>query len=68
MSEHCKDCGDYKLDIALVKKDIDIITKLCEKMDTTIDKIEDVASNLTRIVSLQEQKHTLQEIKLRIFP
>ena len=63
MSEHCKDCGDYKLDIALVKKDIDIITKLCEKMDTTIDKIEDVASNLTRIVSLQEQRLNTQDTK-----
>jgi len=63
MAEPCKDCGDYKLDIALVKKDVTNITKLCEKMDTTIDKMQDVASNLTRIVSLQEQKHTLQEVK-----
>jgi protein subunit release factor A len=61
MTEPCKDCGDYKLDIALVKKDVSNITRLCEKMDSTIDKMQDVASNLTRIVSLQEQKINSQE-------
>jgi len=61
MTESCKDCGDYKLDIALVKKDVSNITRLCEKMDSTIDKMQDVASNLTRIVSLQEQKINSQE-------
>lgn len=61
MTEHCKDCGDYKLDIALMKKDINNITHLCEKMDTTIDKMQDVASNLSKVVYIQEQKITSQE-------
>ena len=61
MTETCKECSDYKLDIALLKKDIGNITRLCEKMDTTIDKMQDVASNLSRVVYIQEQKLTSQE-------
>jgi chromosome segregation ATPase len=61
MSEVCKDCGNQRLDIELVKKDVNNITKLCEKFDTTIDKMQDVATNLSRIVYLQEQKINQQD-------
>lgn len=54
---------DYKqkMEIELLKKDISSISKLCEKMDVAIDKIQQVASDLSRIVSLQEQKMQIQE-------
>jgi uncharacterized phage infection (PIP) family protein YhgE len=61
MVEICKDCGNQRLEIELVKKDVSNITKLCEKFDTTIDKMQDVATNLSRIVFLQEQKITQQD-------
>lgn len=61
MVETCKDCSSQRIDIELIKKDISNITRLCEKMDTTIDKMQDVASNLSRIVFLQEQKLTAQD-------
>lgn len=54
---------DYrqKIEIELLKKDVNSISKLCEKMDIAIDKIQQVASDLSRIVSLQEQKMQIQE-------
>jgi uncharacterized phage infection (PIP) family protein YhgE len=61
MIESCKGCYEQKLDIALIQKDLKNIGNLCEKMDITIDKMQEVASNLTRIVYLQEQKSTIQE-------
>lgn len=61
MSDSCKDCYEQKLDIALIQKDLKNICNLCEKFDITMDKMQDVASNLTRIVYLQEQKLASQE-------
>ena len=52
---------DHKVDIELLKKDVSIITSLCEKFDTTIDKMQEIASNLSRMVSLQEQRIETQE-------
>jgi chromosome segregation ATPase len=49
------------MEIELLKKDISSISRLCEKMDVAIDKIQQVASDLSRIVSLQEQKMQIQE-------
>ena len=50
-----------KLDIELMKKDISSVTKICEKMDGTIDKMQQVAVDLSRIVSLQEQKQEMHD-------
>jgi dsDNA-specific endonuclease/ATPase MutS2 len=52
---------DQRVDIELLKKDVNIITNLCEKFDTTIDKMQEIASNLSRMVSLQEQRIETQE-------
>lgn len=52
---------DQKVEIELLKRDVNLISSLCEKFDTTIEKIQEIASNLLRIVSLQEQKIDLQE-------
>ena len=54
---------DYNpiIEIELLKKDVNIITTLCEKFDTTIDKMQEIASNLSRMISLQEQRMEMQE-------
>jgi chromosome segregation ATPase len=44
------------LEIELLKKDVAIITTLCEKFDVTIDKMQEIASNLSKMISLQEQR------------
>ena len=50
-----------KFDIELIKKDLSVINKLVDKFDTAIDKLQNVGSDLSRIVSLQEQKFTTQD-------
>lgn len=52
---------DHRVEIELLKKDVSMITTLCEKFDATIDKMQDIASNLSKMVSLQEQRLTNQE-------
>lgn len=50
-----------RMEIELLKRDLNVITKLCEKMDAAIDKLQQVASDLSRIISLQDQKIKIQE-------
>lgn len=50
-----------KLEIELLKKDVIAMSALLEKFDTTMDKMQEIASNLSRMVSLQEQRLEVQE-------
>lgn len=50
-----------KVEIELLKKDVAMITNLCAKFDVTIDKMQDIASNLSKLISLQEQRLETQE-------
>ena len=52
---------DNKIEIELLKKDVAVIANLCQKFDTTIDKMQEIAVNLSRMVSLQEQRLENQE-------
>jgi len=52
---------DPKLEIQLLKKDVELLSKLYGKFDDTIDKMQGVASDISRIVYLQEQKFQQQE-------
>lgn len=52
---------DNKIEIELLKKDVTTMSALLEKFDTTIDKMQEIASNLSRMVSLQEQRIENQE-------
>lgn len=52
---------DSRVEIELLKKDVTIMASLCEKFDTTIDKMQEIASNLSKMVSLQEQRLLSQE-------
>jgi glutamate synthase domain-containing protein 3 len=53
---------DNKIEIELLKKDVTTMTSLLEKFDTTIEKMQEIASNLSRMVSLQEQRLENQEL------
>ena len=53
---------DQRVEIELLKKDVSIMATLCEKFDTTIDKMQEIASNLSRMISLQEQRLETQEV------
>ncbi len=50
-----------RVEIELLKKDVSIMTSLCEKFDKTIDKMQEIASSLSKMVSLQEQRLETQE-------
>lgn len=50
-----------KLDIELLKKDVTVITNLFNKFDVTIDKLQEIASTLSKMVSIQEQRIEVQE-------
>lgn len=52
---------DDKVDIELLKKDVSILTALCTKFDESIDRMQEIASNLSKMVSLQEQRLQSQE-------
>lgn len=52
---------DARIEIELLKKDVTIMASLCEKFDVTIDKMQEIASNLSKMVSLQEQRLQAQE-------
>ena len=52
---------DQRVEIELLKKDVSIMTSLFEKFDKTIDKMQEIASSLSRMVSLQEQRLENQE-------
>lgn len=47
---------EIKVDIELLKKDVTTMSALLEKFDTTMDKIQEIATNLTRMIALQEQR------------
>jgi hypothetical protein len=50
-----------RVEIELLKKDVNIMASLCEKFDKTIDKMQEIASSLSKMVSLQEQRLETQE-------
>jgi hypothetical protein len=50
-----------RIEIELLKKDVTVLASLCQKLDTTIDKMQEIASNLSKMISLQEQRLELQE-------
>jgi uncharacterized protein involved in exopolysaccharide biosynthesis len=52
---------DNRIEIELLKKDITTMAALLEKFDTTIDKMQEIASSLSKMVSLQEQRLETQE-------
>ena len=52
---------EIKVDIELLKKDVVTMSALLEKFDTTIDKMQEIASSLSKMVSLQEQRIENQE-------
>lgn len=52
---------ENKIAIELLKKDVTTMTVLLEKFDTTIEKMQEIAINLSKMVSLQEQRLESQE-------
>jgi undecaprenyl pyrophosphate synthase len=54
---------DVNTDVELIKKDISLITDVFKKLDTTIEKLEELTASMTKVLSLHEQKLEYQERK-----
>lgn len=52
---------ENRLEIELLKKDVVTMSALLTKFDTALDKMQEIASSLSRMVSLQEQRLEVQE-------
>lgn len=50
-----------KLEIELLKKDVEVITNLFNKFEITIEKLQEIATTLNKMVSIQEQRIEFQE-------
>lgn len=52
---------ENRLEIELLKKDVVTMSALLTKFDTALDRMQDIAVNLSKMVSLQEQRIEVQE-------
>ena len=53
--------NDLKLDVELLKKDVEQFDTLCDRITQSIEKIQDVNQNLIKMISLHEQRHDQHE-------
>lgn len=51
-----------RIEIELLKKDVTMMSQLFNKFDVTIEKMQEIATSLSRMVSLQEQRIEAQEV------
>jgi len=56
-----KDVQEIKVQVELVKKDIQQFQKVVDKLDTTNDKIQELINNITKITTQHQQKITESE-------
>lgn len=48
--------NNLKLDVELLKKDVEQFDTLCDRITESIEKIQDVNQNLIKMISLHEQR------------
>ncbi len=52
---------NVKLEVGLLKKDIEQTDRLCDKLSESIEKIQEVNINIMRMITLHEQRHEQHE-------
>jgi chromosome segregation ATPase len=52
---------NVKLEVGLLKKDIEQTDRLCDKLSESIEKIQEVNVNIMRMITLHEQRHEQHE-------
>jgi chromosome segregation ATPase len=55
------DIKDVELEVGLLKKDVQLIDRLCAKLSESIEKTSEVSANLAKMITLHEQKHEQHE-------
>lgn len=57
---------DTGLKVGILESNVELLTKVCTKMEGTMEKTQEVASNLAKIVAVHEEKMLNQEKNLDI--
>lgn len=52
---------DNRIEIELLKKDVTTMSALLTKFDSALDRMQEIATSLSKMVSLQEQRLEVQE-------
>lgn len=52
-----QEMNNLKLELGLLKKDVQLTDRLCEKLTESIGKLEEINISLTRMIALHEEKH-----------
>lgn len=52
-----QEMNNLKLELGLLKKDVQLTDRLCEKLTESISKLEEINISLTRMIALHEEKH-----------
>lgn len=55
------DLKNVELQVGLLEKDVEQTTKLLEKISESLDKMSEISINLSRMITLHEQKHEQHE-------
>ena len=56
-----KECTEIKVNIESLKKDLENVNNIQDKLDTAIDKLTDVSSSIKSMLAVHEEKITRQE-------
>ena len=56
-----KECTEIKVNIESLKKDLENVNNIQDKLDTGIDKLTDVSSSIKSMLAVHEEKITRQE-------
>lgn len=63
MSEYGKQVrSDLRLDVGLLKKDVETVTTLCHTVSSTLDKTESILDGVVKIITMHESQHA-QHVK-----
>lgn len=53
--------NDLKLDVELLKKDVEQFDTICDRITASIEKLQEANQNLVKMISLHEQRHDQHE-------
>jgi hypothetical protein len=56
------DINKLATDVSYLHKDMAVVSKLVERLDTTIDKLTDISNNVSNLLAVHETKLSSQEI------
>ena len=56
-----KECTEIKVNIESLKKDLENVNNIQDKLDTAIDKLTDVSSSIKSMLAVHEENITRQE-------